>query len=538
MAQIYPFPAFRYNAGKVSYDRVLTQPYDKISPAMQEKYYAADPHNLIAIEKGLTFPGDTPAGVEGEKNVYTRAADALQKWIREQVVVQDTRPCFYSYTQEYTVPGTLDASGKGERLTRRGFIGAGKLEEYSAGVVFRHEHTLSGPKADRLELLRHTQTHTGQLFLLYSDAERIIDKILQQAESEAAPATELTDEYNVIHRLWVVWQPERIAAIHKAMADQKLVIADGHHRYETALNYRNERRKETAREQGLPARAESHDATASSPSLAATAASPSLSAAASAAAAQIGAPEHIEGSSASVATATAASLATGATGAASSSPSNSAASSIEAAPYEAAMMTFVNTRSEGLTILPTHRVVANIPDFSWPTVRRYLEPWFAAEVFTFSSDAEKSAVRDKFLKRLVEARASRAIGVYPAPEPGAKGGAFYVLTLRPGANLAQLLPNVSPLQRELDVVLLHDGILEPALGVTLAAATAEKNLTYEREASAALDAVDRKAAQVAFLLNACSVDQTWNIATSGEVMPQKSTDFFPKLMSGITMYRV
>ncbi len=106
MAQVYPFPALRYNAGKVSYDRVLTQPYDKISPAMQDKYYAADPHNLITIEKGRVLPGDTPAGVPEEKNVYTRAAAALENWIREQVVVPDTRPCFYSYTQEYTVPGT------------------------------------------------------------------------------------------------------------------------------------------------------------------------------------------------------------------------------------------------------------------------------------------------------------------------------------------------------------------------------------------------------------------------------------------------
>ena len=310
MAQVYPFPAFRYNAGKVSYDHVLTQPYDKISPAMQDKYYAADPHNLIAIEKGLTFPDDTPAGVPGEKNVYTRAADALQSWIREQVVVQDTRPCFYSYTQEYTVPG------KQERRTRRGFIGAGKLEEYSAGVVFRHEHTLSGPKADRLELLRHTQTHTGS----FSALQRCRARHRQDfgaGGSGAAPATELTDEYNVVHRLWVVWQPERIAAIHKAMADQKLVIADGHHRYETALNYRNERRKEFARESGLPGSAEAHDATASSPSLAATR-SPALAAAAGAAAVQIGATEHVEGASASVATATATSLATGA------APSNEA----------------------------------------------------------------------------------------------------------------------------------------------------------------------------------------------------------------------
>src|SRR6202040_3745323 len=124
------------------------------------------------------------------------------------------------------------------------------------------------------------------------------------------------------------------------------------------------------------------------------------------------------------------------------------------APYERAMMTFVNTRSEGLTILPTHRVVANVPDFSWPIMRRYLEPWFTAEEFPFASDEGKAEARARFLRRLAEARDSRAIGVYPA-ETGKR--AFYVLTLRAGANLAQLLPGVSPLQRELDVVLLHEG---------------------------------------------------------------------------------
>ena len=137
---------------------------------MQDKYYAADPHNLIAVEKGRVFPDDTP-----QNNVYTRAAAALDKWIRENIVVQDPVPAFYAYTQEFTVPGT------GEQRTRRGFIGAGRLEEYSAGVVFRHEHTLSGPKADRLELLRHTRTHTGQLFMLYSDPQQRIDAILKEA---------------------------------------------------------------------------------------------------------------------------------------------------------------------------------------------------------------------------------------------------------------------------------------------------------------------------------------------------------------------
>ena len=446
MAQVYPFRAFRYNPERAPFDRVLTQPYDKISPAMQEKYYAADPHNLIAVEKGRAYPDDTP-----QNNVYTRAGAAIEDWIRNNIIVQDSAPSFYAYTQEYAVPETE------ERCTRRGFIGAGKLEEYSAGVVFRHEHTLSGPKADRLELLRHTKMHTGQLFMLYSDPQRRIDGILAEAESSAAPATEMRDEYGVVHRLWVIADPQRVAAIQKAMEDQKLVIADGHHRYETALNYRKER------------------------------------------------PTH--------------------------------AGKIDPdAPSERAMMSFFNTRSEGLTILPGHRVAAHIHDFSWSGVRRHLEPWFAAEAFPFSGSGERSEAKKKFLVKLTSAREKRAIGVYPAAETQKR--AFYVLTLREGVNLAQLLPNVSPLQRKLDVVLLHEGILEPALGITPQAVTAEANLTYEREALAALDAVDSGRAQISFLLNPCDVEQVMKVATAGEVMPQKSTDFYPKLMSGITMYRV
>src|SRR5260370_1207317 len=143
MAQVRPFRAFRYNPERAPFDRVLTQPYDKISPAMQEKYYAADPHNLITIEKGRVLPPDS-----AQSNVYTRPPPALQAWIDKNVVVQDPAASFCAYTQEYTVPGT------DERRTRRGFIGAGKLEDYSAGVVFRHEQTLSGPKADRKEFAR------------------------------------------------------------------------------------------------------------------------------------------------------------------------------------------------------------------------------------------------------------------------------------------------------------------------------------------------------------------------------------------------
>jgi uncharacterized protein (DUF1015 family) len=445
MAQVFPFRAFRYNPALAPFERVLTQPYDKISQAMQDKYYAADPHNLITIEKGRAFPGDTP-----QDNVYTRAGAAIEDWIRNHIVQQDPAPSFYAYSQEYSVPGTAD------RRTRRGFIGAGKLEEYSAGVVFRHEYTLSGPKADRLELLRHTKTHTGQLFMLYSDSQRRIDAILSEVETSSVPATEIRDEYEVVHRLWVISDPQRVTAIQQAMADQKLVIADGHHRYETALSYSNECRACAGKTE----------------------------------------PD---------------------------------------APFERVMMTFINTRSEGLTILPTHRVAAHIHDFSWTAVRRHLEPWFAAEAFPFAYEGKRAEARKNFLARLASAKAKRAIGVYPA-EPQKR--AFYLLTLREGANLEQLLPNVSPLQRELDVVLLHEGILEPALGITPQAVTAEAHLTYERETAAALEAVDSGRAQISFLLNPCGVEQVMKIATAGEVLPQKSTDFFPKLLSGIAMYRL
>src|SRR5215813_15074031 len=235
MAQVFPFRAFRYNPQVAPFQKVLTQPYDKISPEMQQKYYEMHPQNLIAVEKGKEFPGDAPGN-----NVYSRAAAAFKDWESKNAIVQDAAPSFYAYTQEFTVPGTS------ERRTRRGFIGAGHLEEYSAGVIFRHEHTLSGPKADRLELLRNTRTHTGQLFLLYSDPQKRVDQILAEVESAASPATEVHDEYGVIHRLWVISDAGRVAAIQEAMKTQKLVIADGHHRYETALNYRNERRSQAS----------------------------------------------------------------------------------------------------------------------------------------------------------------------------------------------------------------------------------------------------------------------------------------------------
>lgn len=441
MAEIFPFRAYRYNAAKADPAKVLTQPYDKITPAMAEKYAAASPYNLIPVEKGKSLPGDTPAD-----NVYTRAAKTLEDWIGAKVIVQDAAPSLYAYFQEYTVPGTS------ERRTRKGFIAVGRIEDYSAGVVFRHEQTLSGPKADRLELLRHTETHTGQLFMLYKDPAARIDALLDGAARGKAEV-EVRDEYDVVHRLWPITDAKVLETIHREMADKKLVIADGHHRYETALAYRDERR----------ARAGRVDPNA---------------------------------------------------------------------PYEKVMMTLFNTAAEGLTILPTHRVVANVPNFSFAGFRAALADAFDVQSFPFSGSDERTRVYEQFRSELKRGQEQRAVGAY------AGGGAFHIFVLKKQANLDALLSGVSPAQRRLDVVLLHRLILERGLNITPDAVKTEKNITYEREMDTALGEVDSGRAQICFLLNPVSVETVAEMAMGGEVLPQKSTDFFPKVMSGITMYRL
>ena len=442
MAEIFPFRAYRYNAARVDPAKVLTQPYDKITPAMAEKYAAASPYNLIPVEKGKVLPDDTPGN-----NVYTRAAKALEDWIRAGVIVRDAAPSLYAYFQEYTVPGTND------RRVRKGFIALGRVEDYSSGVVFRHEQTLSGPKADRLELLRHTRTHTGQLFMLYSDPAARVDVLLDGVAGGTAEV-EVRDEYDVVHRLWPATDTKMIETIRREMADKKLVIADGHHRYETALAYRDECR----------ARAGRVDPNA---------------------------------------------------------------------PYEKVMMTLFNTATKGLTILPTHRVVANVPGFSFERFRTALGDAFDWRSYPFTDAADRSEAYQKFRRDLArQGQEQRAIGAYDG------GGAYYLCLLKKEADLGALLPGVSAAQRQLDVVLLHRLILERSLGITADAVKTEKNISYEREMDAAIAAVDQGRAQICFLLNSVSVETVAGMAMAGEVLPQKSTDFFPTLMSGITMYRL
>ncbi len=442
MAEIFPFRAYRYDATRVKLSDVLTQPYDKITPQMQAEYYRRSPHNLIPIEKGLANPEDSP-----DNNVYTRAADALNRLIHEGVLQLEPAPAIYAYFQDYLAPG------QSERHTRRGFIALGRVHDYADGVVFRHEQTLAGPRADRLELLRHTRAHPGQLFMLYHDPQRRIESILEKIGAAPAPV-EARDEYDVTHRLWPILDQETVHSIVAAMAGQQLVIADGHHRYETALAYRNQQRAEH------------------------------------------GGSNH-----------------------------NS--------PHEKVMMTFVNSHSHGLTILPTHRVLANLRDFTFSKFREQLAAWFDHWEFAFADARQRAAALAAFQQALQGGpEMRRAIGVYVG------GGAFHLFALRNEAALAAALPGVSEMQRQLDVVLLHRLLLERGLGITADAVSREKNITYEREIPRAMAAVDEGRAQLCCLLKAVGVEQVMRAALAGEVLPQKSTDFYPKLLSGIAIYRL
>ncbi len=440
----------RYDAQRVALEKALTQPYDKITPAMQEKYYAASPYNLIAIEKGKTLPTDSPA-----ENVYTRAARKFEEWLAQGILIQDSEPEIYAYFQNYALPGTK------HRLERRGFIALGRLADYSEGVVFRHEQTLTGPKADRLDLLRQTRCQTGQLFLLYDDPAREVDAIVDEA-AKASPTAEMRDEYDVQHRLWAIADAVCVRKIVESMAAQKLVIADGHHRYETALAYRDECRAKAGRID----------------------------------------PD---------------------------------------APYEKAMWTCFNIHPsghsgghhEGLTILPTHRLVRDVAGFSMKAFLKAASAYFNWYAYPFASASEREESLAEFRHDLERrGRAGNVIGVY------AGDAGFYLLVLRNTAELERLLPDMTPAQRQLDVVLLHRLLLHKCLGITAEKVTAEANVSYERDLDRAIAAVDEKKAQIAFLLNPVRVKTVMEIALSGDVMPQKSTDFYPKLLSGLCVYKL
>jgi uncharacterized protein (DUF1015 family) len=440
MARIYPFRALRYNPSHVHIEDVVTQPYDKITPAMQQAYYQRSPYNLVRIILGLPELFDEP----GVNDVYTRAARDFKEWRGSGILAQEIDPCIFAYEQRFTIPGS-----DGTSCVRRGFISLGEIYDYDQNVVFRHEQTLSKPKSDRLNLLRATHAHFGQIFMLYSDPGLTAEKVLFSGAT--GPEVEITDEYGVVHRVWKVSDVSTINIVTGAMADKKLIIADGHHRYETALNYSREH-----------------------------------------------APD---------------SIATTKRNPANTSPQ-------PPYPEAAVMMTFVNMEAGGLIILPTHRVVFGLKDFSPDTFLDRSRPYFDITPVSSASAAALS-------KQL-----STANGVAFAAVT--KKGSF-LLHAKPQA-VNDELAAVPERRRRLDLVQLHSLVLEKILNITPEAIREQRNLRYLRDAAEAVEQVSSGEADIAFLTNPVKLEQLREVAFAGDVMPQKSTDFYPKLLSGLTIY--
>ncbi|HEY8072453.1 MAG TPA: DUF1015 domain-containing protein [Labilithrix sp.] len=428
MAEIAPLKPLRYDLSRVDLAKVVAPPYDVISPADRAELAARDPHNVVHL--------DLPEG-EGDAK-YHHAAKLLAEWRSAGVLVRDDEPAFYRYEQTFAPPGG------GAKKKRRGFLGLVRLVALDQGIVLPHERTLAGPKLDRLKLSRATKASLSPGFMLYRDPARALDAALEKA----TPLVEITTPDGIHHALAKLSDPSAIAAIVSGVATSKLLIADGHHRYSTALEYVNE-----TTSAGVPN------------------------------------------------------------------------------PEQQFFMTFfANGDDPDLVVFPTHRLVHSLPKADYDAMLEGVREIF--DVKTLASSAPAPAL----LAELAASGQKRPSLVACAPD-----GRVALLALKDGVDLAKhsVLGATPEVLRRTDVALLHMGILEPVLGVTRAMQEAKTNIFYPQDASAALrdlHARDEKKGQMLFLMNGTPVEQVRRVAEAGEVMPQKSTFFFPKVLTGLAIH--
>lgn len=420
MAEIKAFKGLRYSKRAGSISELCCPPYDVISNDQRLEYISKNKHNIIHLE--LPKEGDNP---------YLTAADTLKMWKQSGILVTENKPAIYVYEQEFVV--------NGECRSVKGIIARVRLEDFESGIILPHEFTLSGAKADRLNLMKSTNCNFSQVYALYMDVRH---KILRHTEelSYSAPEIELIDSDSVTHRLWTVTDKNAIAQLTSAFADKKLYIADGHHRYETALAYRD-----FCKHNGRLTPAQEYQ-----------------------------------------------------------------------------MMFLVDMEHIGLAVLPTHRLVCNIKDFDKNVVVKKCREYF---------DVAKMSGADSIIPQLSKQYKNdkKSIAFYCG------NGEWYLLTLRNPEIMQTILPQLSCSSQQLDVTILHTLILEKVLGIDRNSITNQSSLAYTRYTDEAILRVDSGEFQCSFLLNPTRVSEIRDVAAAGEKMPQKSTYFYPKLITGLVM---
>ncbi len=433
--EVKPFKAFRYNPQVVGdVGRCIAPPYDVISDDEQERLHNRSKYNVAYITRGKTSPADN-----GRHNVYTRAAEYLQKWISEGALKQDDKDTIYGYVQDFELNGMAF-----QRLT---FIALGKLEDFGK-TVRPHEQVFEKPMLDRLNLERATDAKFGLVFMLYEDPQGVADRIIEKAATQK-PLVDFVDD-QVRHRLFAITATREVEAVTKMMAEKSCIIADGHHRYTTGLKY--------MRESGNPA-----------------------------------------------------------------------------ARYQ--MLAFTNTRQKGLVVLATHRLVGGIAEFKPPEFLARLQDNFRLIRFEFSSDTKEQAKQDMLARmRSLHEQDKTAFGIYMGDK------AFYVATLKDRTAMDAVAPNMSEAWRALDVSVLQKLVLEGLLGLDEQKMGNPEHVEYVKDIPNAVDEliarIDAGRKQIAFFTNPVKMQQLSKVTDAGERMPHKSTYFFPKMYTGLTIQKL
>lgn len=421
MANIIPFKGILYNPESVDASLTTAPPYDIVSPELREELYSRDPRNIIRIDFGKDSDDD-----DDHKNRYTRAAAYLSDWLREETLIQDAEPSFYCYEIAYQIKGVAKKT--------RGFLAAVKLEELGTGKIHPHEMTYSKPKSDRLNILRYCSANTSPIYSLYSSEEKITSSILEDIIREK-PFIEAVDRDGFRHRLWKIRDSVFIEKIIKEMSDKDVFIADGHHRYETALAFRKE-----MQEKGLCKTGEE--------------------------------------------------------------------------PFNYALMFLSNMEDEGLTLLPTHRIVELDSDIH---LHETLREYFDLQKISSDELSEEQARQRMF--EAMEGKA-HAFGMFLT-----NTGSYYTLSFN-GSVLDMDLPECL---KKLDVTILHRFVFEKLFKI--------EHYEYEMDPGIAVHRAKKDSFEAVFFLNPTKIHDLKEVALAGHRMPPKSTYFYPKLLTGMVMYK-
>lgn len=405
--EIRPLRGYRY-AGSEARDisAVVAPPYDQISPEIQDRLYTMSPHNIVRV----TYPKDAA-------DKYRDAREVLERWLADGIWARDERPAIYPYHQTYTVGG--------RSVTRMGFVALGEVSDYGRGVVSPHERTHAGPKRDRMQLLEATAADIGLLFMLTADPGGELRRATTPIGDPIAEAHDLKGE---LHRLWRLTEEAAVSRVRELMATRAVIIADGHHRYETAVAY-----------------AERH-------------------------------PD---------------------------------------ARYK--LMAFFALEAPGLTILPNHRLVHDLKGFDLEDFVQMASRWFEVSPLADPSTVELD---------------NRSIAIVSGPDAA-------LLRLRPGARDHIAWPEKrSAAWRGLAVSILHEGLLRPLLGITDAKLDARTNVEYTADRAEAIRLARDGTYQAAFLIAPTTAEELQAVVRGGELLPQKSTHFYPKLLDGLVFNRL